>query len=107
VRRQRHGPGVPRPVRADRQVTVNSVGFGLIRTRLTETAADAPGTIDIEGRQIKVGVNPELLAAIEPSIPLGRAGTPRDGAGAIYLLCIPESDYITGQVLLYTGGAPV
>ena len=32
------------------QVTVNSVGFGLIKTRLTETAADAPGTIDIEGR---------------------------------------------------------
>jgi 3-oxoacyl-[acyl-carrier protein] reductase len=89
------------------QVTVNSVGFGLIKTRLTETAADAPGTIDIEGRQIKVGVNPELLAAIEPSIPLGRAGTPRDGAGAIYLLCIPESDYITGQVLLCTGGAPI
>ena len=89
------------------QVTVNSVGFGLIKTRLTETAADAPGTIDIEGRRIKVGVNPELLAAIEPSIPLGRAGTPRDGAGAIYLLCIPESDYITGQVLLCTGGAPI
>jgi 3-oxoacyl-[acyl-carrier protein] reductase len=89
------------------QVTVNSVGFGLIKTRLTETAADAPGTIDIEGRQIKVGVNPELLASIEPSIPLGRAGTPRDGAGAIYLLCLPESDYITGQVLLCTGGAPI
>ena len=89
------------------QVTVNSVGFGLIKTRLTESPADAQGTIDIQGREIKVGVNPELLASIEPSIPLGRAGTPRDAAGAIYLLCIPESDYVTGQVLLCTGGAPV
>jgi 3-oxoacyl-[acyl-carrier protein] reductase len=89
------------------QVTVNSVGFGLIKTRLTEATVDAQGTIDIQGREIKVGVNPELLAAIEPSIPLGRAGTPKDGADAIYLLCIPESDYVTGQVLLCTGGAPL
>jgi 3-oxoacyl-[acyl-carrier protein] reductase len=89
------------------QVTVNSVGFGLIKTRLTEAPADAQGTIEIQGREIKVGVNPELLASLEPSIPMGRAGTPRDGAGAIYLLCIPESDYITGQVLLCTGGAPI
>jgi 3-oxoacyl-[acyl-carrier protein] reductase len=89
------------------KVTVNSVGFGLIKTRLTESLVDAHGTIDIHGREIKVGVNPEMLASIEASIPLGRAGTPRDGAGAIYLLCIPESDYITGQLLLCTGGAPV
>jgi 3-oxoacyl-[acyl-carrier protein] reductase len=89
------------------QVTVNSVAFGLIKTRLTELSADAAGTIDIQGREIKVGVNPELLAALEPSIPLGRAGTPTDAAGAIYLLCIPESNYITGQVLLCTGGAPI
>jgi 3-oxoacyl-[acyl-carrier protein] reductase len=89
------------------QVTVNSVGFGLIKTRLTEQAADADGKIEIAGREIKVGVNPDLLAALEPSIPMGRAGSPRDAAGAIYLLCIPESDYVTGQVLLCTGGAPV
>src|SRR5207302_4825960 len=35
------------------KVTVNSVAFGLIRTRLTEAAGD--GAIEVEGRKIKVG----------------------------------------------------
>src|SRR5690606_1449527 len=39
-------------------VTVNTVAFGLIRTRLTEAPADADAKIDIEGKEIKVGVNP-------------------------------------------------
>ena len=85
-------------------VTVNAVAFGLIRTRLTETPAGCDGTIDIEGRELAVGVNPELLATMERAIPLGRAGTPADGAGAVYLLCIPESDYISGQVVICGGG---
>jgi 3-oxoacyl-[acyl-carrier protein] reductase len=86
------------------QVTVNSVAFGLIKTRLTEASADSDASIDVEGKQIKVGVNPDLLVEFERSIPLGRAGTPEDAAGAIYLFCIPESDYISGQILLCSGG---
>ena len=39
-------------------VTVNTVAFGLITTRLTEAPADGDATIDVEGREIKVGVNP-------------------------------------------------
>jgi 3-oxoacyl-[acyl-carrier protein] reductase len=35
---------------------------------------------------------------------LGRGGTPEEAAGAVYLLCIPESNYITGQLLLCDGG---
>ena len=85
-------------------VTVNAVAFGLIRTRLTETPAGGDGTIDIQGRELSVGVNPDLLATMERAIPLGRAGTPADGAGAVYLLCIPESDYISGQVVICGGG---
>lgn len=37
-------------------------------------------------------------------IPLGRIGTPEEAAGAVYLMCAPESDYITGQVLVCSGG---
>jgi 3-oxoacyl-[acyl-carrier protein] reductase len=85
-------------------VTVNAVAFGLIRTRLTEAPSDGSGTIDVEGRQIKVGVNPDLLASLETGIPLGRAGTPEEAAGAVYLLCSPESSYISGQVLVCGGG---
>ncbi|WP_329070036.1 SDR family NAD(P)-dependent oxidoreductase [Amycolatopsis sp. NBC_01480] len=85
-------------------VTVNTVAFGLIRTRLTETSADTGGTIDVQGREIRVGVNPDLLAQLERSVPLGRAGTPAEAAGAVYLLCQPESDYVSGQTLVCAGG---
>ncbi len=84
-------------------VTVNCVAFGLIKTRLTGNANEG-GTANIEGREIKVGVNPGLLAAMEQTSPLGRGGTPEEAAGAVYLFCQPESDYVSGQVLLCTGG---
>ncbi|MFI1918047.1 SDR family NAD(P)-dependent oxidoreductase [Nocardia sp. NPDC020380] len=85
-------------------VTVNSVAFGMIKTRLTETPAGGDGTIDVQGKEIKVGVNPGLLAAMEQMIPLGRAGTPSEAAGAVYLFCIPESDYVSAQTLVCGGG---
>lgn len=85
-------------------VTVNTVAFGLIRTRLTEAPADAGGTIDVQGRAIKVGVNPDLLGAMERMIPLGRSGTATEAAGAVYLLCTPESDYVSAQTLVCGGG---
>jgi 3-oxoacyl-[acyl-carrier protein] reductase len=85
-------------------VTVNSLAFGVIKTRLTETGAGGDSTISIEDREIKVGINSQLMAAMEGGIPLGRAGTPGDAANGVYLLCIPESDYITGEVLVCSGG---
>jgi 3-oxoacyl-[acyl-carrier protein] reductase len=84
-------------------VTVNCVAFGFIQTRLTASTAEA-STANIEGREIKVGINPGLLAMMEQSIPLGRGGTPEEAAGAVYLLCTPESDYVSGQTLMCTGG---
>ncbi|MBI2311319.1 MAG: SDR family oxidoreductase [Betaproteobacteria bacterium] len=84
-------------------VTVNCVAYGLIKTRLTSSAAEE-ATAHIEGREIKVGVNPDLMAMMERTIPLGRGGTPDEAAGAVYLFCIPESDYVSGQTLLCSGG---
>jgi len=84
--------------------TVNCIAYGFIKTRLTEAAAGANATANIEGREIKVGVNPDLLAMMERSIPLGRGGTPEEAAGAVYLFCIPESDYVSGQTLICSGG---
>ncbi|MDT5288089.1 MAG: 3-oxoacyl-[acyl-carrier protein] reductase [Mycobacterium sp.] len=85
-------------------VTVNSVAFGMIKTRLTEAPAGAGATIDVAGRAIKVGVNPDVLTAMEQSIPLGRGGSPVEAAGAVYLLCTPESNYVSGQTLVCGGG---
>ncbi|BEG74742.1 SDR family NAD(P)-dependent oxidoreductase [Achromobacter xylosoxidans] len=84
-------------------VTVNAVAYGLIKTRLTGNAADG-ASASIDGRDIKVGVNPDLLAAMERGIPLGRGGTPEEAAGAVFLLCLPESDYVSGQTLMCSGG---
>ena len=84
-------------------VTVNCVAYGFIKTRLTVSAA-GEATANIDGREIKVGVNPDLMAAMERGIPLGRGGTPEEAAGAVYLLCIPESDYVSGQTLMCSGG---
>ncbi|MDR6601144.1 3-oxoacyl-[acyl-carrier protein] reductase [Achromobacter deleyi] len=88
------------------KVNVNSVAFGLIKTRLTEAAADGDAMLDIQGRQIKVGVNPQVLKNAESLIPIGRAGTPAEAAGAVYLFCLPESNYVSGQVLVVGGGRP-
>ncbi len=84
-------------------VTVNCVAYGFIRTRLTSTVA-GESTANIDGREIKVGINPDLMASLERSIPLGRGGTPDEAAGAVYLFCIPESDYVSGQTLMCSGG---
>ena len=83
--------------------TVNCVAYGYIKTRLTVGAATEK-TENIVGRDIKVGVNSDLLALMERSIPLGRGGSPEDAAGAVYLFCIPESNYVSGQTLMCTGG---
>jgi 3-oxoacyl-[acyl-carrier protein] reductase len=85
-------------------VTVNSVAFGMIKTRLTEAPAGAGATIDVQGKRIKVGVNPDVLTALEQSIPLGRGGSPAEAAGAVYLLCTPESNYVSAQTLICGGG---
>ena len=88
------------------KVNVNSVAFGLIKTRLTEADASAGASIDIAGQQIRVGVNPQILKNAEAMIPLGRGGTPEEAAGAVYMFCIPESNYVSGQVLVCGGGRP-
>jgi 3-oxoacyl-[acyl-carrier protein] reductase len=84
-------------------VTVNCIAYGFIKTRLTSTVA-GESTATIDGRDIKVGMNPDLLMMLERSIPLGRGGTTDEAAGAVYLMCIPESDYVSGQTLMCSGG---
>jgi 3-oxoacyl-[acyl-carrier protein] reductase len=85
------------------KVNVNAVAFGFILTRMTEVTAADNATLEIDGRQIKVGINPEKAAMASKVIPLGRPGTPVEAAGAVYLLCTQESNYISGQCLVVDG----
>ncbi|QBY55390.1 SDR family NAD(P)-dependent oxidoreductase [Cupriavidus oxalaticus] len=87
------------------KVNVNAIAFGLIETRLTQAlAGDQSKTVSIEGRDIKVGVQQAMLDGAARSIPLGRAGRPDEAANAVYLLCTPESNWISGQVVYVAGG---
>ena len=87
-------------------VTVNAVGFGLIQTRLAvpQTAESADSTLHMHGADIKIGVPPAALEALKDRIPLGRLGTPEDAANAVLFFCSPLSDYVTGEILICSGG---
>ena len=85
------------------KINVNAVAFGFIETRLTAAKTDENVT-EIRGERVQLGI-PEQLRAMGPAlIPLGRAGTPREAAGGVFLLCTPWANYINGQVLSITGG---
>jgi 3-oxoacyl-[acyl-carrier protein] reductase len=87
------------------KVNVNAVAFGHIETRLTVPfAGSESATVKIEGRDIKVGISEQLVEMSKKMIPLGRPGLPDEAAGSIYLFCIPESNYVSGQVLICGGG---
>jgi 3-oxoacyl-[acyl-carrier protein] reductase len=86
------------------KVCVNCVAFGFIDTRLTKANDDPATRIDIDGRAIQGGVPSVVLDSLRTMVPLGRAGTTDEAAGAVYRLCTPESDYISGQVLVVSGG---
>jgi 3-oxoacyl-[acyl-carrier protein] reductase len=85
-------------------VNVNCVAFGHIETRLTQPRGAEPTQLQIEGRDIAVGVGREMLDAIQRQIPLGRSGSVDEAAGAVLMFCGADSDYVSGQVLVCGGG---
>ncbi|HLJ79811.1 MAG TPA: SDR family oxidoreductase [Acidobacteriaceae bacterium] len=85
-------------------VNVNSVGFGLIQTRLVQDLNRPDAKMEMHGHQIRLGVQPTLLESVKTACPLGRLGTPEEAAGAVLFFCSPLSDYVTGEVLICGGG---
>ncbi|MBZ0218150.1 MAG: SDR family oxidoreductase [Fimbriimonadaceae bacterium] len=85
-------------------VNVNCVAFGYIKTRMTQELGDEQAVAMVGNREIAMGIHPNMIKAMEQMIPLGRGGTPEEAADAVYLMCSPESNYISGQVLLASGG---
>jgi 3-oxoacyl-[acyl-carrier protein] reductase len=84
-------------------VNVNCVAFGYIETRLTQEIAGETAVM-IEGVPRRVGLTRPMIEAIKESTALRRAGTPDEASGGIMLFCLPESDYVTGQILEVSGG---
>jgi len=88
-------------------VNVNAVGFGFIDTRLTQALGAEGAEIDVLDRKIKVGVQPAVRDAVAAQCPLGRFGSAEEAAGPVVFFCSPLSDYVTGEVLLCSGGSRV
>jgi 3-oxoacyl-[acyl-carrier protein] reductase len=84
-------------------VNVNAVGFGLIETRLIQPLT-AESKIDVKGQEIRVGVQAAMLEKVIAGSALGRAGTVEEAAWAVLFFCSPLSDFVTGEVLMCTGG---
>lgn len=84
-------------------IQVNCVAFGRIETRLTQ-AKEKGEKIHRGDAEIAIGIPAERLDRTTPMIPMGRAGTPEEGAGAILFFASPLSNYVSGQVLEVAGG---
>lgn len=78
-------------------INVNAVSPGPVRTRMWDVNVAEKGKI--VGRD----ATQEAEAFIE-RIPLQRAGTGEDMAGAVAFLCSSDADFITGQTLNVDGG---
>ncbi len=85
------------------KVNCNAVAFGFIETRLTAAKDDA-NVMEVDGEKVQLGIPEQLRGMGTMLIPLGRAGTPEEAAGGIFLLCTPWSNFIHGQVINVTGG---
>ena len=71
---------------AARNIRVNAVAPGFIETAMTD------------------GIPEKIRESMIASIPLGRMGQPEDVAKAVCFLASEDSSYITGQVLVVSGG---
>jgi 3-oxoacyl-[acyl-carrier protein] reductase len=85
------------------KINVNAVAFGFIETRLTASKEEG-GKIEIEGKEIDLGIPDQMRQLASAIIPLGRPATPEEAAGPVFFLCSPWANYVHGQVLNVTGG---
>jgi NAD(P)-dependent dehydrogenase (short-subunit alcohol dehydrogenase family) len=67
----------------------------------------APGYVDVRGWSDRFPdrASDELRRRLVRSIPLGRAGDPRDIAEAVLFLCSPAAAHVSGAVLDVDGGS--
>ncbi|MEJ7717485.1 MAG: SDR family oxidoreductase [Thermoleophilaceae bacterium] len=86
------------------KVNVNAVAFGFVDTRLT-AAKEEGVTFEKGDTSIDLGIPEQMRSLATMMIPLGRAATPEEAAGGVFMLCSPWSNFVHGQVLNVTGGS--
>ena len=87
-------------------INVNAVAYGFIETRLTQ-AKENQETMQVGDKKVELGIPEAMRQMAANIIPLGRPGTPDEAAGPVLFLASPLSDYVTGALLLVTGGSYV
>jgi meso-butanediol dehydrogenase / (S,S)-butanediol dehydrogenase / diacetyl reductase len=79
------------------RINVNAVCPGIVPTPMWKRIDEERGKL--------FGAKPgEAMAAFINTVPLKRAATAEDIAGAVAFFCSPDADYITGQALNVDGG---
>jgi NAD(P)-dependent dehydrogenase (short-subunit alcohol dehydrogenase family) len=87
------------------KAAIDTLTIGLAREVAREgirVNAVAPGLVDTDIHD-GTGIR-DRVAAMSPTIPLGRAGTPEEIAETILFLLSDASSYVTGAVLRVAGG---
>ncbi len=84
-------------------IQVNAVAFGFIETRLTQ-AKEKGETTSRGEEEVTLGIPKQMRQMAPLMIPMGRAGTPEEAAGAVLFFASPLANYVSGQVLEVTGG---
>jgi len=89
-------------------IRCNAVAFGFIDTRLTRSQEAQEEAIEIDGREVVLGIPQKVRSMLDKDIhlriPLGRPATDEEAAAGIVLIASPLASYITGHVLEVTGG---
>lgn len=89
-------------------IRCNAVAFGFVDTRLTRSQEVQEESIEIEGREVLLGIPQKVRSMLDKDIhlriPLGRPATDEEAAAGIVLIASPLASYITGHVLEVTGG---
>jgi NAD(P)-dependent dehydrogenase (short-subunit alcohol dehydrogenase family) len=79
------------------RINVNAICPGIVPTPMWDQIDAARGRL--------FGADPgEAMATFIQTVPLKRAATPEDIAGAVAFFCSSDADYITGQALNVDGG---
>jgi len=84
-------------------VQSNAVAYGWVDTRLTK-AKEETEDLERDGEKVSIGIPGQQREMIKMRIPLGRPGTPEEGAGVILFLASPLSNYVSGQCINMSGG---
>lgn len=88
-------------------VRANSIAFGHILTRLTAEKTEESFVTTPDGEKVTLGIPKGAGAQSKDAlldIPLRRAGSATEAASSILAVASPLFGYVTGQVIMVTGG---